>query len=73
MAELPQKEQLALHEFGVRYRAALAKQHSTPEQSLETVKDAIREQWEQEQTAERTKPIEPPSPTKQREPEEPEP
>ena len=49
MAELPQKEQLALHEFSVRYRAALAKQHMTPEQSLDTVKDAVREQYEQEQ------------------------
>ena len=71
MAELPQKEQLALHEFSVRYRAALAKQHQTPEQSLETVKDAVREQYEQEQDAKRSPSVEPPTPQKEREPEEP--
>jgi hypothetical protein len=73
MAELSQKDQLALHEFGVRYRAALAKQHQTPEQSLETVRDAVREQYEQEQEAKRSPSIEPPSPPKTQEPEEPEP
>jgi len=73
MAELSQKDQLALHEFSVRYRAALAKQHQTPEQSLDTVRDAVREQYEQEQDAKRGKTIEPPTPEKEREPEEPEP
>ena len=72
MAELSQKEQLALHEFSVRYRAALAKQHQTPEQSLETVKDAVREQYEQEMQTKRRPSIEPPTPEKDREPEEPE-
>jgi hypothetical protein len=71
MAELSQKDQLALHEFSVRYRAALAKQHQTPEQSLDTVRDAVREQYEQEQDAKRGPDIEPPSPTPEREPEEP--
>jgi len=75
MAELSQKDQLALHEFSVRYRAALAKQHQTPEQSLDTVRDAVREQYEQEQDAKRSPTIEPsePTPEKEREPEEPEP
>ena len=75
MAELSQKEQLALHEFSVRYREALAKQHQTPEQSLETVRDAVREQYEQEKQAERSPKIEPSTPDKEkdREPEEPEP
>ncbi len=46
-----------MHEFSLRYRAAHAKAHPTPETSLETVKDAVREQWEQEQIIEReTKP-----------------
>ena len=71
MAELPQKEQLALHEFSVRYRAALAKQHMTPEQSMDTVRDAVREQYEQEMQAKRSPTIEPPAPEKEREPEEP--
>ena len=73
MAELSQKEQLALHEFSVRYRAALAKQHQTPEQSLDTVKDAVREQYEQEQEIKRGPSVEPPTPEKDREPDEPEP
>jgi len=72
MSELSQKEQLALHDFSVRYRAALAKQHQTPEQSLDTVRDAVREQYEQEQEAKRSPQIEPPSPSKEREPDEPE-
>ena len=73
MAELSQEEQLALHEFSVRYRAALAKQHQTPERSLDTVKDAVREQYEQEQDAKRSPSVEPPTKEKEREPEEPEP
>jgi hypothetical protein len=72
MAELSQKEQLALHEFSVRYREALAKQHQTPEQSLDIVRDAVREQYEQEMEAKRGPSIEPPTPEKDREPEEPE-
>jgi hypothetical protein len=43
----------------------------TPEQSLDTVKDAVREQYEQEQDAKRSPSVEPPSPTKEREPDEP--
>jgi hypothetical protein len=57
----------------VRYRAAFAKENPAPEQSLETVKDAVREQFEQEQVAKRSPSIEPPSPTKERQSEEPEP
>lgn len=73
MAELSQKDQLALHEFSVRYRAALTKQHQMPEQSLETVRDAVREQYEREQEAKQKPTIEPSEPTPEREPEEPEP
>jgi hypothetical protein len=71
MVGLSQKDQLPLHEFSVRYRAALAKQHQTPEQSLDTVREAVREQYEQEQDAKRSPTIEPPEPTQEREPEEP--
>jgi hypothetical protein len=73
MAELSQREQLALHEFSVRYREALAKKFPTPENSLEVVKDAVREQYEQEMQAKRSPSVEPPTPEKEREPEEPEP
>jgi hypothetical protein len=48
MAEISQKDQLALHEFSVRYRAALAQRHLTQEQSMDTVKDAVRDQYDQE-------------------------
>jgi hypothetical protein len=73
MAELSQKEQLALHEFAVRYRASFVKENPTPEASMDTVKDAVRDQYEQEQDAKRSPSVEPPSPTPEREPEEPEP
>jgi hypothetical protein len=68
-----QKDQLALHEFSVRYRAGLAKAHPTPQTSLDTVTEAVREQYEQEQDAKRSPSVEPPSPEKEREPDEPEP
>jgi hypothetical protein len=71
MAELSQTDQLALHEFSVRYRAAFAKENPTPEASIDTVKDAVREQYEQEMEAKRSPSVDPPSPTKEREPEEP--
>lgn len=73
MAELSQKEQLALHEFSVRYREALAKQHQTPEQSMDIVRDAVRGQYEQEMEAKRRPDIGPPTPEKDCEPNEPEP
>jgi hypothetical protein len=71
MAELSQKDQLDLHEFSVRYRPAFAKENPTPEASIDTVKDAVREEYEREMEARRSPSIEPPSPTKEREPEEP--
>ena len=61
MAELSPKDQLALHEFSVRYRAGLAAKHPVPEKSLETVRGAVKEQYEQEQEAKRDQPIEPPA------------
>jgi hypothetical protein len=71
MAELSQKDQFALHEFSVRYRAALAKKHPAPEQSPDTVRDAVREQYEQEQVAKRSLTIGPSESTPEREPDEP--
>jgi len=73
MAELSQRDQLALHEFSVRYRAGLAKAQPTPQSSLDTVTEAVREQYEQEMEAKRSPSVEPPSPEPEREPEEPEP
>lgn len=45
----------ALHKLGRRVREGHAIKYPTPESNLETVKDAVREQYEQEQTAERKK------------------
>ena len=61
-----------LQKLGQRLRAGLAKQ-PVAEKSLETVRGAVREQWEKEQAAKRDlKPVpdEPKSP--QRQPDEPE-
>jgi hypothetical protein len=68
-----QKDELALREFGVRYRLAHKQQHPISEKSIETVTQAVRDQYEQEQDAKRGKTIERPAPEKEHEPEEPEP
>ena len=71
MAEISQKDQLALHEFSVRYRAGFAQTNPTPQTSIDTVKDAVREEYEREQQAKRSPSIEPSSPAPERQPEEP--
>ena len=43
----------------------------TPEQSLDTVRHAVRGQYEQEQEAKRDATVEPSEPTPEREPDEP--
>jgi hypothetical protein len=65
--------ELALHKLGQRIRDGWAKKHPIPDKSLETVKNAVREQYEQEQDAKRNPSVEPPNPTPEREPHEPEP
>jgi hypothetical protein len=47
--------ELALHKLGQRIRDGWAEKHAMPDKSLETVKNAVREQYEQEQAAEREK------------------
>lgn len=62
----------ALHKLGQRLREGFAKQHPAQEKSLETVKDAVRGQYEQEQKAEREKQPAPDATKKQeRQPDEP--
>lgn len=75
MAELNPKDQLALHEFSVRYRAAYAEKHPLSDLHLETIQDAVRGQYEVEQDAKRDLPTGPQSPAKDKdkEPEAPEP
>ena len=62
MAEISQKDQLALHEFSVRYRAGLAQKQADWEKSLSTVQGVVREEYEREQEAARSEPTtQPPS------------
>jgi hypothetical protein len=62
----------ALHKLGKRLREGWAQKHPIPEQSLETVRNAVREEWVQEQTAERErKPAPDAAKDQQREPPEP--
>jgi hypothetical protein len=55
MAKQNPDAELALHKLGQRIRDGWAKKHAVSDKSLETVKDAVSEQWEQEQKAEREK------------------
>jgi hypothetical protein len=62
----------ALQKLGHRLRLGWVKKHPVSDKSLESVKNTVREQWEQEQTANRaSKPA--PSPEKYRGPKPPEP
>jgi hypothetical protein len=53
MPKKPTDAEAALQKLGQRLRAGMAKQHPAP--SVETVRGAVREQYEQEQAAERGK------------------
>ena len=60
----------ALKKLGDHLRLGWAKKHPVSDKSLESVKNTVREQWEQEQTASRaSKPA--PAKDKSRKPEEP--
>jgi hypothetical protein len=61
----------ALQKLGQRIRAGWAKQHPVPDQSLETVRTTVRQEWEQEQQAKRTKKPTAPTKTRHRKPDEP--
>jgi F420-dependent methylenetetrahydromethanopterin dehydrogenase len=62
-----------LRKLGQRLRQAWAKQHPIPERSLDTVKNAVREEWEKEQVVSRRPGPSAPGPAKgkERKPEEP--
>jgi hypothetical protein len=53
MAEQNKRAEAALTKLGERVRAGWAKKHPISERSLETVRTATREVWEQEQKAKR--------------------
>jgi hypothetical protein len=43
----------AIHKLGKRLREGWAKKHPVPDQSIETVRNTVRQDWEQEQEASR--------------------
>ena len=47
------KAEAKLRKLGERLRKAWAKRHPISEKSLETVRGAVREQWEKEQSTQR--------------------
>ncbi len=47
--------ELALRKLGERLRAGWVKKHPVPEQSLKTVREAVRGQWEREQVERQNK------------------
>lgn len=51
----------ALTKLGQRLRSGWAKKHPVSDKSLESVRDIVREQWEQEQKVKGEKPIVPPA------------
>jgi hypothetical protein len=62
----------ALKKLGDHLRLGWAKKHPVSDKSLESVKNTVREQWEQEQVAERpSKPTSAPAKDKSRKPPEP--
>ena len=73
MPKPKQDAEAALQKLGQRLRAGMAEKHPAP--SLETVRGAVREQYEQEQKAARGKKPPAPDATKEprRKPQEPEP
>lgn len=65
--------QAKLKKLGERVRNGWAKQNPMPEKSRETVRQAVREEWEREQTAKRGKSVTPePTKSRNRKPPEPE-
>ena len=62
----------ALQKLGHRLRLGWAKKHPVQDKSLESVRDVVREQWEQEQQVKpESKPMPPPDKGKQQKPPEP--
>jgi hypothetical protein len=58
--------------LGERIRAGIAKQHPVADNSLDIVRQTVREEWQREQTAKRGKPSITPTKTRDRKPPEPE-
>lgn len=57
-----------LQKLGERIREGFAKENPTPDRSLETIRQTIREEWEKERAA---RPQQPTPPNRSKEPPEP--
>jgi len=66
-----QDAEAALRKLGQRVRAGHAKQHPISDQSLETVRATVREEWELEQKAKSAQKPAPPSKSRDHKPEDP--
>lgn len=64
MATTQSEAEAALEKLGERYRGGIAAQNPMPANSRDTVKDAVRAEWEREQEAAKAKLAEPPPPEK---------
>jgi hypothetical protein len=72
MANKNTDAEAALQKLGHRVRLGWAKKHPVSDKSLESVRNTVRDQWEQEQTASRASKSAP-SPAKDKQPKPPEP
>jgi hypothetical protein len=61
-----------LKKLGERIRAGIAKRHPIADKSLDIVRQTVREEWQREQTAKRSKPPITRAKTRDRKPPEPE-
>jgi hypothetical protein len=61
MPKLSLDAEFALHEFSVRYRATLAKQHEITTECMRGINNAVRDQFEQEHQAKTSQGIEAPT------------
>lgn len=64
MPREPRDAEAALKKLGQRVRAGWAKKHPITERSRQTVRTAVREQWELEQKAKRERGQKPPTKNK---------
>jgi hypothetical protein len=64
MADQPTDAEAKLQKLGERVRAGHAQRHPMGEKSLATVRSAVREAWEQEQSAKKA--VAPPTTTEER-------
>lgn len=64
MATSQSEAEAALEKLGEHYQAGVAAQNPMPANSRETVRDAVRAEWEREQVLAKAKLAEPPPPDK---------